>query len=64
MLEQDQGPRFEINPDSGALIKAFNKTVEAKKLGGEDHVRAMQRLAQLAADTPNALEILSAIKES
>lgn len=56
-------PRFDINPDSGALIKAFNKTVEAKIRGGENHVRAVQMLAQLAADSPNAIEILSAIKE-
>lgn len=64
-MEQDlrKMPKFEINPDSGALIAAFNRTIDAKQRGGEEHVSAIQKLAQLAADNPNAIEIFSAIQE-
>lgn len=65
-MERDLGrkPKFEINSDSGALVTALNRAVEAKQRGGEEHVSAIQELARLAANNPNAIEVLAAAQES
>lgn len=63
MTEQRVGPRFEIDPTAGEVVIAHNMVLDAKKRGGEEQERAIMHLAELLANRPGAVDIISAMQE-
>ncbi len=59
----DIGPRFEIDQTAGEVVMAHNTLIDAKQRGGEEQARAIEQLADLLANKPGAIEVISAMQE-